>query len=142
MKLNLGCGDKVKEGYLGVDIIAYPNVDIVRDITRGIPFSNGTVEAVFASHFMEHIERTEVTFVLEEVHRVLEVGGEFHFIVPHARSNQAFMMGHLSYWEKSTVEVLCGEWGSPDHFANVRFEIVKNELINDVELEVILKKIL
>jgi hypothetical protein len=38
MKLNLGCGNKAKEGFVGVDAFDCEAVDIVADITEKLPF--------------------------------------------------------------------------------------------------------
>lgn len=137
--LDIGCGNNKKANHIGIDIRDYPNVDIIRDITKGLPFDDDSIDGVFSSHFMEHVERGDVKFVLEEIHRVLKKGSRFELIVPHVKSDQAFMMEHLSYWEKSVVQVLCGNGGSPDHHAKVNFKIEMNERVGD-ELRATLRK--
>jgi predicted SAM-dependent methyltransferase len=54
VKLDLGCGPNPKEGYIGVDIIKYPNVHKVLDLTKPWPWKNNSVDEIHCSHFIEH----------------------------------------------------------------------------------------
>lgn len=137
-KINIGCGQTPKEGYIGIDILDYGQ-EIQRDLNRGLPFDDNSVDEVYSSHTLEHIERKDVPFIWEEIYRVLKSGGEATIIVPHAKSPQAFMMTHLSYWLPEVVEVLCNKWGSPDHNTKTNWEILKNEILGE-ELHIKLKK--
>ena len=138
-KINLGCGLEKKEGFIGIDIRNFGQ-EIIRDITKGLPFDDNSVDEIYSSHALEHIERKDIPFVWEEVYRVLKHGGIVTIIVPHVREKQAFMMAHLSYWEESVVEVLCNKWGSVDHFTNTNFEILQNQK-EGAELHIKLKKL-
>ena len=126
IKLNIGCCVSPKDGYINIDMIDYGQ-EIIRDITRGLPFNDNSVDEIFTSHTLEHIENKDVPFVWEEMYRVLKPNGIIDIIVPHARENQAFMMNHWSYWEEAVVEVLCNMWGSKDHHTKTDFEILNNE---------------
>lgn len=70
------------------------------DDPRPIPAGDGTVEAVRASHVMEHIPAgAPRLWVMNEVHRVLAPGGTFTIIVPligtwHAIADPT----HVSFW--------------------------------------------
>jgi len=52
------------------------------DLTYGIPFPDGCAEAVFSSHFLEHISRAQAERLMAEAHRVLVPGGVIRTIVP------------------------------------------------------------
>jgi len=84
MKLNLGCGVHKLEGYINIDKDPKVNPDIVRDIEKGLPFSDNTVEEVYASHFLEHVE--DLIFVMEEIYRVCKNGALVKIRVPHGLS--------------------------------------------------------
>jgi ADP-heptose:LPS heptosyltransferase/predicted SAM-dependent methyltransferase len=45
-------------------------------------FSDGSMDAVFSSHFLEHVERAEVPTVLKEWARVLKIGGHLALYLP------------------------------------------------------------
>lgn len=68
-RIDIGCGTAKQPGYTGIDLTPLPGVDIVRDIDRhGLPFSDGTMSAVTAIHFAEHVR--DLVFVMNEIHRV------------------------------------------------------------------------
>jgi SAM-dependent methyltransferase len=55
---------------------------LVHDLRRGVPFDTGTVEAVYHSHTLEHIDRSDVPGFLAEILRVLKPGGIHRIVVP------------------------------------------------------------
>jgi SAM-dependent methyltransferase len=80
-RIDLGCGPAKRHGYTGIDHIALTGVDIVRDIDRhGLPFSDDTIAAVYASHFLEHVR--DLVFVMNEIGRVCCHGAEVEIVVP------------------------------------------------------------
>ena len=103
IKLYLGCGHSRKEGYLGVDVRSLSEVDIVRDILRGLPFSDGVVEAIYSENFLEHLPQAECIWCMNEMHRVLRSGGEAQHLVPVAGSTNFWQdPTHLSHWVPET----------------------------------------
>ena len=52
------------------------------DLRRGIPFPDGSVDAVYHSHVLEHIDRSAVPGCLAEIRRVLRIGGVHRIVVP------------------------------------------------------------
>jgi len=81
--LDLGCGDRKRDPeYVGIDVLAYPGVDIVGDVfdvLQAVPDSG--VAGVYSSHFFEHVE--DVPRLLDELGRVIRPGGQLDVIVPH-----------------------------------------------------------
>jgi len=138
-KLHLGCGKDIKSNWINIDILDFGQ-EIVRDITKGLPFDDNSVDEIYSCHCLEHIERKDIPFVWEEIYRVLKPGSIAYIRVPHSSEPEAFMMKHLSYWNEKVVEVLCNKWGSPDHFTKTNFEILENQKIG-IELHIKLKKI-
>jgi len=55
---------------------------VVHDLRKGIPAESNSVDAVYHSHILEHIDRTEVPAFLAEVRRVLKPGGIHRIVVP------------------------------------------------------------
>jgi len=88
MKLDLGCGNKKKEGFTGVDIIPLPDVDIVMDLEK-FPwrFKDNSVEEVYCSHYVEHA--TDLVRFMEEVWRICKNGAKATFVAPHYGSTLA-----------------------------------------------------
>jgi len=56
--------------------------EVVRDLKRGLPFSDGVADEVLASHFLEHLYYEDFIFLVGEVYRVLKPGALFHIRVP------------------------------------------------------------
>jgi SAM-dependent methyltransferase len=84
LRLNLGCGNKRREGFVGVDIGDFPAVDVRSDVheyLRSLP--DASVAEVYSRHFLEHLEPPALQELLAQVDRVLQPGGRIHFIVPH-----------------------------------------------------------
>ena len=57
IRIELGCGSKkMNPDSIGIDILDYPEVDIVGDIFEVLKkFPDSSVEHVSSSHFIEHI---------------------------------------------------------------------------------------
>jgi predicted SAM-dependent methyltransferase len=91
MKVNIGCCDDGKlEGYINLDL----NKDIPGVFPANalyLPFKNNSIEEIYASHFLEHLEGHHIHLCLQEWHRVLIPNGLVRVIVPD-------------------MEVLCKEW--------------------------------
>ena len=52
------------------------------NLSKGIPFPDCSVDAVYHSHMLEHIDRSNALPFFEEVHRVLRPGGIHRTVVP------------------------------------------------------------
>jgi len=90
-KLDMGCGPRKKEGFLGVDQYAMEGVDVVLNI--GVdpwPWENDTVEEINASHFLEHLTARQRVHFMNEAFRVLKDGGKAVIATPHWASNRAY----------------------------------------------------
>lgn len=74
VRLNLGCGNKVIEGYIGVDAVQRVGVDIVAPAHK-IPLDDGVADEVMAIHLVEHILPWELKIALAEWFRLLSPGG-------------------------------------------------------------------
>ena len=139
MKLDLGCGNRKHEGYIGIDLEFKEGVDIVRDIEKGLPFSDETIDEIYASHILEHLK--ELNFVMEECYRILKKDGMMRIIVPHAATIEAIRdPSHVRFINEQTFHYFT-EWGPRE--ANFKtkcdFKIVE-QMRNGFELLVKLQK--
>lgn len=55
---------------------------LVHDLRRGIPYDDASVDAVYHSHLLEHLDRSVVPSFFAEVKRVLRPGGSHRIVVP------------------------------------------------------------
>lgn len=90
LKLDIGCGPNKQSGYIGIDSISFPNVDLVHDVRLGLPYKDGEVDEVHTSHFVEHLDGSERVAFFNEVFRVLKVGGIIRVIVPNWSHERAY----------------------------------------------------
>lgn len=78
VKLNLGCGDKILDGYINVDVVderAGKIPEVVADITQILPFPEGYADLILSVHVVEHFDRWMVEDILRDWVRVLKPGG-------------------------------------------------------------------
>jgi len=87
VKIDVGCGSKVKDGFLGVDIIRFPGVEYVCDVRKGLPFENDSVDEIWCQNFLEHLTNLDGKFervaLFNEFYRVLKPGAKATVIIPH-----------------------------------------------------------
>ena len=90
-RLNVGCGNQRRPGWTGIDIAPTEATDVVRDITRGLPYDDSSVDEILCDNVLEHIgPNDDFIFVLNEFYRVLKPGGLATIIVPDGRSQAAW----------------------------------------------------
>lgn len=128
MKLNLGGGIDTKEGYKNLDILDLPEVDIVCDITKGIPIDDNSVSEVLAYHFFEHIADTDA--LMNELYRVCKPGATIKIKVPYFKSIGAFKdPTHVSFFTERTFEYYDPEYAKagllPEYKIAVNFKVRK-----------------
>ncbi len=103
IRLDIGCADKCQRGHIGVDIRDCGQ-DIIWDVRNGIPFPDNSIDGVFSSHFLEHLDDVEARNFLQECLRVVKVGCNVCIRVPHATTTGAIMWQHKSLWNEEKVE--------------------------------------
>jgi SAM-dependent methyltransferase len=65
---------------------------LVHDLSKGIPAESSSVDVVYHSHMLEHLDRDVVPVFLREVVRVLKPGGLHRIVVPDL---EALCISHL-----------------------------------------------
>ena len=88
LRLNLGCGPVIWDGWLNVDIVPLPGVDVVTDLDQPWPWEDDTVEEIIASHLYEHVDKP--LHFMAEAWRVLAPDGILDIRVPYYRHPFAF----------------------------------------------------
>lgn len=80
-KLHIGAGTAILDGWVNIDIVSGPGIDHVLDVTKGLPFEG--VSAIFAEHFLEHLELEAGLRFLAECRRVLRNDGVLRLSTPN-----------------------------------------------------------
>lgn len=93
MKINLGCGNDYKEGYVNIDKNNFVRVDKTLDFEKEkLPFDDSSVEEIEAKMVVEHIRNRD--FFMNECWRVLKPASKIHITTPTA--------GTVAYWKDPT----------------------------------------
>ena len=78
MKINVGCGHRVLDGWTNVDAVISPRAPRPPEIISNaltIPLPDGCADTVMAIHLFEHFYRWEAPKALAEWARLLKPGG-------------------------------------------------------------------
>ncbi|MCX6749296.1 MAG: methyltransferase domain-containing protein [Candidatus Pacearchaeota archaeon] len=122
MKLNLGCGEDRKEGYVNVDVIGNP--DIKHNLNKyPYPFKPNSVDFIFAAHILEHVDNP-LKF-LKECQKILKKGGKMEIRVPHVEATGGAFgtMEHKHFFHESAINDVTGI--NQTEFIGHPFKLVK-----------------
>ena len=81
MKLHIG-GKEIKENWKILNIQKKEGVDFIGDISDLSQFENSSVDEIYASHVVEHVNQKNIKKTLIGIHRVLKSNGKFYVSVP------------------------------------------------------------
>ena len=81
MKLNLGCGNNKKGGYINIDTDPQYSPDILSDI-QDLTYDNESIDEIIASHVIEHIPMLKVITCLKNWYGWLKHGGALYLAIP------------------------------------------------------------
>jgi predicted SAM-dependent methyltransferase len=106
MNLHVG-GQVAKEGWHVLDVQPGQHVDFVGECTDLSRFADGSIDEIYASHVLEHLDyQRELSTALREFRRVLRPGGRVRISVPN-------------------FDLLCRLFTHPELDANQRFHVMR-----------------
>ncbi|MBI2654841.1 class I SAM-dependent methyltransferase [Candidatus Woesearchaeota archaeon] len=106
-KLNLGCGNDYKEGWVNLEnkgeyIDRKYKADKFHDLNKyPYPFKSNEFDLILASHLVEHLEDPLRFF--KECRRILSANGELTVVVPHYTNPMAYTPLHKTYWSYKSM---------------------------------------
>ena len=83
VRLDLGCEEMKKPGFIGIDIIKSKSVDVIANLVKTFPFKNSSIDVFYSNQFIEHIEKTDFIKFMEEVWRTGKKGSRIIFSTPY-----------------------------------------------------------
>ena len=132
--VELGGGQKSRKDRITVDKIDLPNVDIVADLERGLPFlPDDSVDEIHCRSLLEHIENFEN--LMQEIVRVLKKSGRAHIFVPHFSNpyyysdythKRFFGLYTFYYFVDSELQL---KRKVPNFYTDIRIKIMSQRLI-------------
>jgi predicted SAM-dependent methyltransferase len=128
MKLNLGCGKRILEGYVNCDELAESGVDKIVNLDKRLPFDDDVAEEVLLENVIEHVN--EPYKLMVEVWRVSKNGAKVILEAPHTSSG--VLAGSLAH-KRTGINAYSFETFKVDnaynYYSPARFKIVKMEYL-------------
>ncbi len=126
MKLNLGCGEKLLDGWVNIDKYPSSSSIIFGDIQQGLTYDDSVADEILLDNVIEHIQ--SIPDVMKEAHRLLKGGGKIHIYTPHYTSHSSWRdpthVHHLSFF---SFDMFCKERNS-HYLGGALFKISKKKL--------------
>jgi predicted SAM-dependent methyltransferase len=144
--LNIGCGPKYIDGMVNIDGNIFRKKDLWLDVTIGLPFADNSIEAIYVSHMLEHLNSRNLRKLLKEFYRVLKSDGLVRIVVPSLEyAIQSYTNNHtknLPEWPENFSSaggkfnnfMLCGN----QHFLMFDFSFLE-ELLKDAGFDDIVR---
>jgi len=90
LRLEIGGGVIPKEGFVNVDYMDHPNVDIQIDLNNErIPLTDSSIDEIYSNHCLEHLQPGYNGFLhcIEEMWRVSKPNAPWYIRVPYFNSH-------------------------------------------------------
>ena len=147
MKVDIGGGRSPQPGHVNLDPI-HGQGDWKRPVQDGIPAADGTVDAVFASHVMEHIPAGQERIdVCNEIWRVLKPGGTFEIrvpllVTPDGKTHWEAVADptHVSFWTMQSFQYLSGDLSADADYGLERWRLERTSVRDGWEGQAVLTK--
>ena len=121
-KLQLGCGRMPLEGFINVDRIKLPGVNLVADLEKKLPFGENEFDLVYARHTIEHIQN--LLQLMQELHRITKPSGRIELEVPHPSNILTFRdPTHIHFFTLHSFDYYIQGYDF-DFYSEVRFQLL------------------
>jgi SAM-dependent methyltransferase len=93
VKLNIGCGQDIREGYVNIDGADLPGIDFKVDLdacaTTPLPLPDNHFQELELVHVLEHLYHPLP--LMQELYRIAAPGARLHVKVPHVGHDDAWV---------------------------------------------------
>ena len=132
IKLNLGAGKEIKDGFINHDISELNSIDIVHNLdSYPWPWEDSSVDYILMQDVLEHLSDTVKP--MNELNRILKKGGIVKIRVPYWNSWCAYAdPTHKRYFHEHTFhffDVNSSYFLDRDYYTEGCFEIISEALI-------------
>jgi predicted SAM-dependent methyltransferase len=84
IRLHVGCGKRVVDGWTNIDCFAADGIAFECDFREPLPFGDCSARLIYTEHVIEHVHFHQAQFLLAELFRVLRPGGTVRIGCPDA----------------------------------------------------------
>ena len=139
IKLNLGCGQVYKPGYINIDKFDNSVADKICDI-GDLPFKANSVDLIEASQLIEHFDYIHCKYILSEWFRVLRPEGKLILETPNLEKTfKKFVSSDLKT-QKITLQWIYGiDSLGMQHKTGFTFDLLR-DLLQEIGFEQILRE--
>ena len=117
VRVDICSGPSKPPGFIGIDIVAGPDIDIVHDLSKGFPFEDSSVDYLRAHDAIEHLHEKIET--MNEIFRVCKNGATVDIKVPSTDGRGAYQdPTHVSYWNINSFYYYCSDY--PNYYKQNR----------------------
>lgn len=81
LRLNLGCCDLKRPGWVNIDNDPRVGPDVVAD-ALDLPYEEGSVDEIYAAHLVEHLTPEEAVTAFKHWYALLKPGGKLCIVTP------------------------------------------------------------
>lgn len=133
LRVNLGCGFDVRDGYLNVDFAEGHDPDLVADVRHLDLLPSALYEEVLAQDILEHLPRADARPALLEWARLLRPGGLLRLRVPDLIGLLGLLGRRRALEEQhELVQCLYGTQAYPgDYHLNGFTEVLLRHMLHD-----------
>ena len=102
IRLDIGAGENVQKGFVGMDKRKLDGIDIVHDLEKfPFPLEDESCLTIVGSHIVEHIKPWLFMDFMNELWRIMKPEGQLMLALPYA--------GSFGYWQDPTHCNGCNE---------------------------------
>lgn len=123
-KLNMGCGKDIREGYINLDSVKLPGIDVIHDLNKlPYPFKDNEFDEVYCFHILEHLD--DLVKVMKELKRICKNNAKIIIRVPHFSCGVSYRdPTHKRLFSYFTFDYFTDEC----HYGLPKFKIRKRKL--------------
>jgi len=130
-KLNYGCGNNYREGWVNLDINRSVKADVYIDNGLKLPFGDSEFDEILLDNVLEHVPRTEFFPFMDELYRVCRQGALIHIYSPHFTS--IYGIGNPAHHTVFCVDAFSFfkplERSTGERYGHARFEVLEERLM-------------
>lgn len=128
-KLNLGCGKKILQGWMNVDLQKGDDIDKSFNFDKfPYPLESDYFDEILLDNVLEHLD--DPKRVLDELHRIARKDAKIRIIVPYYHCKGAYNdVTHKHFFNETTFDNLVNPEHHYVHDSKSKFELTKIDLV-------------